>query len=91
LHRVSQLEVLLTNFYNVIPFDSLMSLSPTTQEHLDDAKSSLRSALVSASRNERPATIQAIADCLSQIDKLSTVDQILDSLDSLKQKWRDKE
>ena len=68
-----------------------MALSPQTQEHLDEAKGSLRSALVSASRNERPATIQAIADCLSQIEKLSTVDEILDNLEGLKRKWKEKE
>jgi hypothetical protein len=68
-----------------------MALSPQTQEHLEEAQGNLRSALVSAARNERPATAQAIADLLAQIDKLSTVDEILDSLEGMKRKWREKE
>lgn len=63
-----------------------MALSPTTQEHLDEAKGSLRSALVSASRNERSSTIQAIAEVLSELDKLATVEDIMDNLDSMKQR-----
>ena len=45
-----------------------MALSQQTQEHIDDAKGSLRAALAYAARNERPNTIMAIAELLSQCD-----------------------
>ena len=67
-----------------------MALSPSTEEYLNEAKGSLRSALVSASRNERSSTIQAIAEVLSQLDKLSTVEDIMDNLESMKQRWNQK-
>ena len=67
-----------------------MALSQQTQEHIDDAKGSLRAALAYAARNERANTIMAIAELLSQCDKLATVDEILDSLDNMKFKWDQK-
>ena len=39
-----------------------MALADKTQEHLQGAASELRSALFHAARNERPHTIQAIAE-----------------------------
>lgn len=67
-----------------------MALSPQTNEHLEDAKSSLRAALAYAARNERPNTIMALAELLTQVDKLATMDEILDSLDQMKSKWHEK-
>ena len=64
-----------------------MALSDKTQEHLQSACSELRSALFHAARNERPHTIQAIAELLSAIDKVSTMDEVLDSLETMKDKW----
>ena len=68
-----------------------MALSSKTQEYLNESGSALRNALYWAAKNERPATIQGIADILAQIEKLSTMDEILDSLDTMKRKWREKE
>ena len=67
-----------------------MSLADKTQEHLNNACSELRSALFHAARNERPHTIQAIAELLSAIDKVSTMDDVLDSLENMKDKWSKK-
>jgi hypothetical protein len=64
-----------------------MALSPKTVEYIEEAKSALRNAIFHAARNERTHTIQALAEVLSQIDKLACMDDVLDSLDSLKDKW----
>ena len=55
------------------------------------ASSELRSALFHAARNEKPATIQAIANLLSEMDKLASIADILDHLDDLKAKHKDDE
>ena len=72
-----------------------MALSDKVQEHLNNAQSELRSALFHSARNEQPATIQGIANLLSELDKLSTVADILDHLENMKSKgdvkWRDYE
>ena len=65
-----------------------MALSDKVSEHLDAAQSELRSALFHAARNEQPATIQGIANLLHELDKLSTVADILDHLDELKSKHK---
>lgn len=64
-----------------------MALSDRTQEYLNEAGSALRNAIFHAARNERPATIQAISDLLTSLEKVSTIDNVLDSLDSMKAKW----
>ena len=70
-----------------------MALSDKVQEHLNNAQSELRSALFHSARNEQPATIQGIANLLSELDKLSTVADILEHLENMKSKgdvkWRD--
>ena len=68
-----------------------MSLSSKVQEHMSAASSELRSALFHAARNEKPATIQAIANLLSEMDKLASIADILDHLDDLKAKHKDDE
>ena len=72
-----------------------MALSSKVSEHIDAAQSELRSALFHSARNEKPATIQAIANLLSELDKLTTVADILDHLDEMKRKgdvkWTDYE
>ena len=65
-----------------------MALSDKVVEHLNQAKSELRSALFHAARNENPATIQGIANLLREMDKLSTVADIMDHLDDLKAKHK---
>ena len=68
-----------------------MALSPQVTEHLNDAISSIRSALWHASKNERPSTITQIAKILNEIDVISTHDEALDSIDSILQDIRNKE
>ena len=65
-----------------------MALSNKVSEHISNATSELRSALFHSARNEKPATIQAIANLLSEMDKLTTVADILDHLDNLKSKGK---
>ena len=67
-----------------------MSLADRTQEHLTNAASELRSALFHAARNERAQTIQAIAELLSAVDKVATMEDVLDSLDNMRDKWSKK-
>ena len=68
-----------------------MSISSKVQEHITNASSELRSALFHAARNEKPATIQAISNLLSELDKIVTVADILEHLDDLKAKHKDDE
>ena len=68
-----------------------MSLSDKVQEHITNAQAELRSAIFHSSRNEKPATIQGLSNILCDLDKLSTVADILDHLDTMKNKtkWTD--
>ena len=70
-----------------------MALSDNTKDALQDAESALRTALWHAARNERPQTIQLVANLLSELSKLTTVDEILENIDNMKRKgknlWED--
>ena len=68
-----------------------MALSSQVSEHLNDALSSVRSALWHASKNERPSTITQIAKLLADIDSINAHDEVLDSIDNMLQDIRDKE
>ena len=68
-----------------------MALSSSVSEHLNDAVSSVRSALWHASKNERPSTITQIAKLLADIDSINAHDEVLDSIDNMLQDIRDKE
>ena len=68
-----------------------MALSPQVTEHLNDALSSVRSALWHASKNERPSTITQIAKILADIDVIAAHDDALDSIDSILQDLKNKE
>ena len=68
-----------------------MALSSQVSEHLNDAVSSVRSALWHASKNERPSTITQIAKLLADIDSINAHDEVLDSIDNMLQDIRDKE
>ncbi|UYA57545.1 hypothetical protein SCREM1_88 [Synechococcus phage S-CREM1] len=65
-----------------------MALSQQVEESLDEAQASLRNALAYAARNERPLVNQAIADLMCHIDKLKSVDKLLDSMDEFKNEFR---
>ena len=64
-----------------------MSLSDETKAFVGEAASDLRIALYWASKNERPTTIRAIAELLDACDKIAVTDDVLDSLDNMKDKW----
>ena len=70
-----------------------MALSSKVSEHINAAQSELRTALFHAARNEKPATIQGLANLLNEMDKLTTVADILEHLDTMKSKgdikWTD--
>lgn len=70
-----------------------MSLSSKVNEHLNNASSELRNALWHAARNEKPATINQLAELLNAVDKIATVSDILEHLDDMKRrgdtKWTD--
>ena len=61
-----------------------MALSQTVLDSLDEAESSLRNALAYAARQERPAVCNMIAELLTGIDKLKTIDDVLDKLENRK-------
>ena len=71
----------------------LMALSPQVQEHLSNAQAELRSALWHGARNEKAQTITQIAELLAAVDKVATVADIMDHLQSMKDrndiKWQD--
>ena len=67
-----------------------MALADKTTEYLNEASSALRNALYWAAKNERPHTINALAELLSAVDKVVTMDDVLDSLDEMKLKWSKK-
>ena len=60
-----------------------MSLSPQVNDHLNDAMSSLRSALWHASKNERPTILSQIAKVLNDIDSISSHENVMDTIDSM--------
>ena len=70
-----------------------MSLTPNVQECLDNAAGELRSALYHAARNEKPQTIQQVAELLAAVDKVAAVNDILEHLQKMKDKnqldWTD--
>lgn len=60
-----------------------MSLSPQVNDHLNDAMSSMRSALWHASKNERPTILSQIAKVLNDIDSISSHEDVMDTIDSM--------
>ena len=59
-----------------------MALSKSVEESIDEASASLRNALAYAARQERPVVCGVIADLISKIDNLQSVDSILDKLEN---------
>ena len=61
-----------------------MALSQQVIESLDEAQASLRNALAYSARNERPVVSKCISELMCDIDKLKSLDQLFDTLDSMK-------
>lgn len=62
-----------------------MALSKSVEESLNDAESALRNALAFAARQEKPFVCGAIADMISKIDSVKTMDGIFDKLENREQ------
>ena len=61
-----------------------MALSQSVLDSLDESESSLRNALAYAARQERPSVCNMISELLTGIDKLKTIDDVLDKLENRK-------
>jgi len=61
-----------------------MALSKSVEDSLVEAESNLRNALAFAARQERPMVCSIIADMISKIDSLQSMDSILDKLENRK-------
>ena len=66
-----------------------MALSPKVEEALEDALSSLRSALAYAARNERVTTCEAITKVMTDLENVSRTDSLLDTLENMKSDGKD--
>lgn len=58
-----------------------MALSKQVEESLRDAESNLRNALAFSARNEKPFVSKVVADMISTIDNLITMDSLFDKID----------
>ena len=61
-----------------------MALSQSVEESLSEAEGNLRNALAYAARQEKPFVCGTIADMISKIDQLKTIDEIMDKLENRK-------
>jgi hypothetical protein len=59
-----------------------MALSETVENSLKEAESNLRNALAFAARQERPMVCGGIAELISKIDTLRTMDSIMDKVEN---------
>ena len=66
-------------------------LSSQVKEHLNDAISSMRSALWYASKNERPSVLTQMAKILNDIDSVSSHEDVMDTIDSMMNDLKDKD
>lgn len=64
-----------------------MALSETVQGHIDDAVSSLRSAIALAARNERPSVIYQLSEILRYTESVSKIEKETDQLDVIKKSF----
>jgi hypothetical protein len=61
-----------------------MALSNSVIESLDDAEANLRNALAFAARGEKPFVCKTIAEMISNIEQMKSIDEIFDKLDNRK-------
>jgi len=60
-----------------------MAISESVDNHLDDARSAIRSALALAARNERPSVITNLSQILGLIDKVKQTEEMTDTIENL--------
>ena len=59
-----------------------MALSKSVEDSLKEAESNLRNALAFAARQERPMVCGVIAEIITKIDTLQTMDSIMDKVEN---------
>ena len=59
-----------------------MALSESVESSLKEAESNLRNALAYAARQERPVVCGVIAELITKIDTIITMDSVMDKLES---------
>ena len=59
-----------------------MALSESVEDSLKEAESNLRNALAYAARQERPVVCAVIAELITKIDNLQSMDSLLDKLEN---------
>jgi hypothetical protein len=59
-----------------------MALSESVETSLREAESNLRNALAYAARQERPVVCGVIAELITKIDTVITMDSVMDKLES---------
>jgi hypothetical protein len=68
-----------------------MALSDSVKDSLRDAEGNLRNALAFAARGEKPHVCKSIAEMISNIETLTTLEDIFDKLDNRREgdsgKW----
>lgn len=62
-----------------------MALSKSVEDSLKEAESNLRNALAFAARQERPMVCGVIAEIITKIDTLQTMDSIMDKVENRNQ------
>lgn len=63
-----------------------MALSKQVEESLKEAEGCLRNALAFSARNERPMVNCVISEMIRNIDSIIGIDELMDSLDEIKEK-----
>ena len=58
-----------------------MAISDQVEYSIKEAQDSLRNALAFAARSERPMVCKAIADTITSLENVVSVDSLLDNLD----------
>ena len=70
------------NLTNVSQTLTNMALSESVEASLEEAESNLRNALAYAARQERPVVCAVIAELITKIDNLQSMDSLLDKLEN---------
>tara|TARA_B100000963_G_scaffold42661_1_gene31780 strand:+ start:212 stop:418 length:207 start_codon:yes stop_codon:yes gene_type:complete len=68
-----------------------MTLSKQVQTSLDEAMGNVRNALAYAARHERPVTVSSISKLLSDIEHITSFDEIMDKIDDTMKNLKEKE
>ncbi len=71
-------------YYSKIQSTLIMALSQTIIESLAEANGHIRNALAFAARSERSTTVKVLSNILTQLETISTTDDILDQLEDYK-------